>query len=157
MSRVTVDELMDELYEMLDRAAKLPLSGGKCLLDPEEVRSLLNELRECLPEESRQARAIVADRSHILNDARREADAIIRTAEERARVMVSQDVIVRQAQDKANDLLEQTQQKVREMRQASNDYVDDLMLRVDDAVAATLSELRKTRQNIKATQRSGQH
>ena len=32
MSRVTVDELMDELYEMLDRAAKLPLSGGKCLL-----------------------------------------------------------------------------------------------------------------------------
>lgn len=41
--------------------------------------------------------------------------------------MVSQNEIVKQAQQKANDLLNQTQQKCREMRRVSNEYVDDLM------------------------------
>ena len=34
--------------------------------------------------------------------------------------------------------------------------VDDLMKRTDDALAENLAELRKARQNIKASQRSGQ-
>ena len=71
-----------------------------------------------------------------------------------ARTMVSQNEIVKQAQQKANDLMNQTQQKCREMRRVSNEYVDDLMRRTDDALAANLSELRKTRQSIKATQRN---
>ena len=45
----------------------------------------------------------------------------------------------------------------REMRKASNDYIDDLMRRTDEGLAANLAELRKTRQNIKASQRSGQN
>ena len=43
--------------------------------------------------------------------------------------MVNQDEIVRQAQQKANELIAQAQQKFKEMRKASNDYVDDLMRR----------------------------
>ena len=37
--------------------------------------------------------------------------------------MVSQDEVVRQAQQKANELIAQAQQKFKEMRKASNDYV----------------------------------
>ena len=54
-------------------------------------------------------------------------------------------------------MISQTQAKIREMRKASNDYIDDLMKRTDDALAANLAELRKTRQSIKASQRSGQN
>ena len=57
--------------------------------------------------------------------------------------MVNQDEIVKQAQQKANDLLTQTQIKTREMRKAANEYVDDLMRRTDEALAANLAELRK--------------
>ena len=71
--------------------------------------------------------------------------------------MVNQDEIVRQAQAKANDLILQGQNKYREMRKATNDYVDDIMRRTDEALAETLSELRKTRQNIKATQKTSQN
>ena len=78
-------------------------------------------------------------------------------AEERARTLVNQDEIVRQAQQKANELLAQSQARFREMRKASNDYIDDLMRRTDEGLAANLAELRKTRQNIKASQRSGQN
>ena len=99
----------------------------------------------------------MADRSQIISDARREAETIVRVAEERARTLVNQDEIVRQAQQKANELLAQSQARFREMRKASNDYIDDLMRRTDEGLAANLAELRKTRQNIKASQRSGQN
>lgn len=153
-TNITVDDLLDELEEMVDKATHLPLSRGRAVLDSNDVRDIIADIRENMPQESRQARAIVADRNQIISDARREAETIIRVAEEKARAMVNQNEIVKQAQQKANDLLSQTQQKCREMRKASNEYIDDLMKRTDDALAEHLSELRKTRQSIKASQRS---
>ena len=150
---MNTEDLLDELYEMVDKAWNLPLSGGRAVLDGEEVKQILDEIRDSLPQELRQARAIGADRAQIVNDAKREGETIIRVAEERARNMVNQDEIVRQAQAKANDLITQAQAKFREMRRASNEYIDDLMKRTDDALAENLAELRKTRQNIKASQR----
>ena len=153
---MSVEELIDELYDMVDKAWNLPLSGGRAVLDGEDVKRILDELRDSLPQELRQARAIVADRSQIISDAKRESESIIRIAEERAKTMVNQDEIVKQAQTKANELINQSQAKFREMRRASNEYIDDLMKRTDDALVATLAELRKTRSNIKASQRGGQ-
>lgn len=154
---LNVEELIDELYDMVEKAWNLPLSRGRAMLDVEEVKEILDEIREALPQEIRQAKAIVADRSQIISDARREAETIVRVAEERARTLVNQDEIVRQAQQKANELLAQSQARFREMRKASNDYIDDLMRRTDEGLATNLAELRKTRQNIKASQRSGQN
>ena len=153
---MSMEDLVDELYDMVDKAWNLPLSGGRAVLDGEEVKQILDEMRDSLPQELRQARAIVADRNQIISDAKREAESIIRVAEERAKAMVNQDEIVKQAQQKANELISQSQTKFREMRRASNDYIDDLMKRTDDALAENLAELRKTRQNIKASQRNNQ-
>lgn len=151
---MSVDDLIDELYDMVEKAWSLPLSRGRAVLDGEQVRQILDEIRATLPQEVHQARAIVADRSQILADAKREADTVIRVAQERAKALVAQDEIVRQAQQKANDLASQAQAKSREMRRATNDYVDDLMKRTDDELAQLLAEARKVRQNIKASQRS---
>ena len=139
-TNITVDDLLDELEEMVDKATHLPLARGRAVLDSNDVRDIIADIRENMPQESRQARAIVADRNQIISDARREAETIIRVAEEKARAMVNQNEIVKQAQQKANDLLSQTQQKCREMRKASNDYIDDLMKRTDDALAEHLSD-----------------
>ena len=74
--------------------------------------------RENLPQELLKAKAIVADRNQIISTAKMEAETKIRVAEERARAMVNQDEIVKQAQQKANDLLTQTQIKTREDAQS---------------------------------------
>ena len=149
--------MIDELYAMVEKAWSLPLSHGRAVLDGDEVKKILDEIKQALPQEIRQAKAIVADRSQIISDARQEAETIVRLAEERKKAMINQHEIVKQAQQKSNDMISQTQAKIREMRKASNDYIDDLMKRTDDALAANLAELRKTRQNIKASQRSGQN
>ena len=152
---MTVEELLEELDEMVDRSWSLPLSGGRTVMDAERIREILDDIRANLPQELRQARAIVADRAQIIGDAKREAETIVRVAEERSKALVNRDEIVQQAQARANDLIAQEQTRAREMRKATNDYVEDLMRRTDEALTANLAELRKTRQNIKASLRSG--
>lgn len=155
-NQATIEDLLDELYDLADKGWQMPLSNGKVLVDGEELRAILNEIREEIPAEIQKAKAIVADRQHIIAEANREAETIIRVAEEKQKALVSQDEIVRQAQAKANDLIAQAQAKFKEMRNASSDYVDELMRRTDESLTESLTELRKTRQNIKASQRNQQ-
>lgn len=155
-NQANIESLLDELYDIIDKGWALPLSGGKVFVDGDEARQILDEVRDQIPDEIRKAQAIVADREQILAEAQREAETMVRVAEEKAKALVNQEEIVRQAQAKANDLIMQGQAKFKEMRKASNDYIDDLMRRSDEALAETLAELRKTRQNIKAAQRNSQ-
>lgn len=155
-NQATMEDLIEELYDVLEKGWKMPLSAGKVFVDGEEVRQILDEIKDEIPAEVAQARNIVADRDAIIEDANREADTIIRVAQEKAEAMVAQDEVVRQAQAKANELLSQAQQKFKEMRRASNDYVEDLMRRADESLSENLAELRKTRQNIKNSQRNSQ-
>ena len=148
-----VENLVDQRDEMLEGAISLPLSNGTVVVDSVKVRRLLEDIRLNMPKDIRSASMIVNDRAQIIADAKKEAEGIVRQAEERARLMVSRDEITRQAQDKAALLLSQTRTKSTEIRKAANDYVDDLMQRTDDSIAVALAELRKARQNIKSSQR----
>ena len=125
--------------------------SGKSFIDSEDAKQILDEIREAIPSEVRKAKAIVADRAQIISEAQREAETIVRVAEEKAKALVNQEEIVRQAQAKANYIMAQTQEKFRSMQKASNDYVEDLLRRTDDAMSASLAELRKTRQSIHGT------
>lgn len=148
---MNIDELLDMIDEMIDSAWGLPLSGGRCFIDAEKLRDTIDDIRLNLPQEIKQAKNIVADRSDIINNARREAEAIVRTAEERSRQLVAQEEIVKQAQSKANDILSSAQAKAREMRRAANDYVEDIMKRTDEALTNNLAELRNARKSLRSS------
>ena len=74
---MNVEEILDMMDEMIDKAWNLPLTGGRCVIDTEKVREMIDEIRLNLPQEVKQAKGIVADRSEILSVARREAEAIV--------------------------------------------------------------------------------
>ena len=150
--QVSVEKYLRELEEMIEKAPSLPMSS-KVRVDANEVLDVIRDIRDHLPGEIDQARAVVADRNQILADARRRSEKIIRAAEEKARIMVNQSEITRQAQIQARDLTEQTQKKCRELRRASYEYADGMMKRADEALAQSLSELRQTRQNMRANQK----
>ncbi len=152
----TIEDLLDALDDVIDRGWSVPLSGGKVFADGQEIREIVDEIRELIPDEIRKAREIISQKEQIMIEAQRDADTVVRVAEEKARNIINQDELVRQAQAKANDLIMQGQAKFKEMRNASNYYVDELMRRADESVSDTLAELRKTRQNIKAAQKTNQ-
>lgn len=144
---MNMEELLDKLDEILDNSMKLP--GGKSVVSIEKMRIVIDDIRLNVPQEIKQARGIVADRAEIIANAKKEAENIIHNAEERARAMVAQEEITKLAQQKANETVAQAQAKSREMRKAAQDFVEEIMRRVDESLTVNLSEVRKTRQALR--------
>jgi len=150
-----VEEIIEQIESSVKEARSLPLMGGRVVVEADQILELLSELSICLPSELRQAKAIVADRSKIIDNAKEEAESIIRVAEERRKNMVNESEIMRQAKASAEQLLTDAKLKSKEVRKAANDYVEEIMKRADEMLTANVNELRKTRQSIKASQRQG--
>lgn len=149
-----VDELIQELQDLVGDAKTMPLSGGKVLIEADKIYDILDEIQDTLPAEVRQAKNIVADRGQIIAEAKKEAEDIIRAAEERKKQMIEQSEVMREAKSEAAELLNDAKAKASELRKAANDYVENVMKRTDDAITAQLTELRKTRQNLRITKKS---
>lgn len=149
-----VDELINELQDLVADAKSIPLTGGKVMVEAEKIYDILDEIQDTLPAEVRQAKNIVADRSQIIAEAKKESEDIIRAAEERKKQLIDQSEIMRAAKAEAAELLNEVKGKASEMRKAANDYVENIMKKTDDAITAQLTELRKTRQNLRITKKS---
>ena len=40
-----IEEILDQLDELIDRSWSLPLTGGRCVVDADKVRELLDDVR----------------------------------------------------------------------------------------------------------------
>ena len=109
-----LESILNELDEVLEGAVTLPLTS-KCMVDAERIRELIDDIRLNIPSEIKQARAVVADRNEILSGAKQEAEDLIRRAEERAKNLVDNDTIVRQANAKGMAMLSEASQKAADM------------------------------------------
>ena len=151
---MNIEEILEQLDDMLDTAWAMPLSGGKVVVDGDRVRDLLDAIRANLPSEFRQARAIVKDRAEIVDTAKKEAEAIIRNAEERRNQILSLEEIVVQAQEKANEIHAQTQKRAREMRRSAQEYTDDLLRRTEEILAQQVGQVRQARISLRNNKQS---
>lgn len=146
---MNVDDMVDLLDDMFEDSVKMPLTGGKCLIDSQKARDLIDDIRMNLPQEIRQAKAIVADRSEIIAIAKAEAEDIIRNAEERAKSIINKDELVIQAQNRANEILSLAHQKSREVRIAANDFADEVLRSAEEVLVKSANEVKQTRTTLR--------
>ena len=145
-----IEETITTLYEMVQDAWSLPLGAEKCVVERDKVLDLLDEISNQLPGELKQAKTIVESRNEVITNAKREAENILKQAEQRAKQMISREEVVKQAEQQAAEMMKAAQQKIKELRQVTNDYVDDAMKRTEDAIAQALSEVRESRSKFRA-------
>ena len=148
---------VEELLQVLTNAVQdgFSLGRSKCVVDRARVLEIIDEIISEIPSEIEQARNIVDTKNEIINSARREAEAIKRAAEERARQLVSQEEVVIAARQKANEMVSAAEAKTKELRLATNRYVDDSLARAEEALGEALNELRTSRGNFKNASNAG--
>lgn len=149
-----VDDLILQLQDVVNDAKAIPFSSGKVMVRSDEIYDILDQIQDAMPAEVRQAKNIVSDRKQILSEANREAESIIRNAEERKKAMLNQNEIVREAQAKAKEIVDDAKQKSAEIRKAANVYVDSIIKRTEESLSTQLDEIRKTRTNILNSQKA---
>ncbi|MBO4493291.1 MAG: vacuolar-type H+-ATPase subunit H, partial [Ruminococcus sp.] len=106
---MSIDEILEEMDELLDKAGSVPFVSHKKVIDGERMRELINDVRLNMPHELKEAKKIEFDCQRILNEAKLNAESIIRKAEERAAQIVSREAIVTEAKKKALDMLTKAQ------------------------------------------------
>ena len=100
-----VEELLDMLYEMIEDAKNMPLSSDKCILERDKALDLLDEIRGQFPMELSEAKKLIAARTEYINSAKREGELIRKQAEDQARQMVSENELLAQTKQKANEMM----------------------------------------------------
>ena len=146
---MNIDELLDSMDETLEEAFSFPFAGGKRRVDIEKVRDIIDDIRLSMPNEIRQAKAIVNDRADIIDAAKREADVIVKRAEERARVIVSQEAIVKAAATRANEISTQAQEKSRETRTKMTEYCENMLKKTEEQLTKSVGEVKTLRTTLR--------
>lgn len=152
---MNVKELLDTIEDAVEEGANVPLSGGKKIVDAEQIRNLLDEVRENLPGELRQAQQIVNDRAQIVDSANAQAQAIVKKAEERARILVSEAEIVRAAQQRASEIVSAAQTEARTVRQTVTDYCDNMLKTTEETMSENAAQVKNVRANLRQNPRRG--
>lgn len=146
---MNVNELLDTIEDTLDESASMPLSGGKRLVDVAQIQEYLDEIRANLPGELRQAQQIVNDRAQIVDSANAQAQAIVKKAEERARILTSDAEIVKAAQQRAAEISSSTQAEMRALRQKVTDYCDNMLRNTEEVMAENAAQVKNVRANLR--------
>ena len=146
---MNVNELLDTIEDTLEESTSMPLSGGKRLVDVEKVRDYLDDIRANLPGELRQAQQSVNDRAQIVDTANAQAQAIVKKAEERARILVSDAEIVKAAQQRAAEITAAAQSESRTLRQTVTDYCDNMLKTTEEAMVENAAQVKNVRANLR--------
>ena len=123
---MNVNELLDTIEDTLEESTSMPLSGGKRLVDVEKVRDYLDDIR-----------------------ANAQAQAIVKKAEERARILVSDAEIVKAAQQRAAEITAAAQSESRTLRQTVTDYCDNMLKTTEEAMVENAAQVKNVRANLR--------
>lgn len=150
MNEQTMEDIISALYDMVQDARAVPLAADKCIVERDKVLDMLDEIIAQLPVELKQARTIVESRNELIGQARREAETMVMQATEKADKMITEEAIYQETKRKCQEMVEQTQSRMAELRRVSNDYMNDALRRTEEAISLSLDDVRDTRAKFAA-------
>ena len=145
MSTRNTEDIIGALYDLVQDARSVPLKADMCMVERDKVLDMLDEIITNLPAELKQSRTIVESRNELISQARREAETIIRQAQEQAEDLVNKENIYMEARRRSEELVKQTQAKINDLKLAGNTYMDGNLRQTEEVIARCLAEVKETR------------
>ena len=140
--------LLDELEEYLEEARTLPFTS-KALVDKEEILDIIKEIRLKLPDELKQAKWVKEERTRILVEAEKEADGIVKEAENRIISMIDEHEITRKAYEQKAQIIETANEMSREISKGTKDYADNILEKIQTVLEDALKTVENNRKELK--------
>ena len=139
MANNDIIELLDILYGMVNEAWSVPLGNDKCIIEREKAIEIINEIKVNLPTAIAEAQRLVSARDEFIGNAKREAEAMRKNAEEQARIMIEEQEIVRVARAKS-----------KELRRVASEYVEQIMSETERSMQEALATVQNAHNSFKA-------
>lgn len=133
--RMTVLDVLETIDKMLETAQKMPLTGGKVLVDPDELSDCVSAIRRGLPDDIQQARWIREEQKRILDQAREEYKKTLIEAKKEADRMVEEHTITTRAKEVALGVYNEADSYSKNMRLKTFDYIDKVLYNFRSSIA----------------------
>ncbi len=145
-----VFELIQEVIGRIEDARSMPLSGS-AMVDRDELLALLDEALGAFPVELQQARWQLRDRDELLQRAATDASLIIDEARSRVAQMVQNTEVVRSAERRARQLIDDAEAQARRRKHEIDDYCERRLAKFDGDLTQILQRVQAARQKLSAT------
>ncbi len=149
MENKTIDQLLSSLAALVGDARGSLFGQDKCMVDREQLLYLVDALQTQLPAEISEAKTIISNCNALKTnakkeaaDTRREADQVLRDAEERAAKMVEETTIVELAKKREKEILDNAQQQRAMLVEGAIKFADRIMEEAQQTVTGTLDALK---------------
>lgn len=146
-----VTALLDELVELVESARSMPMSAS-CVVNRSEVLGRLDDLRDRLPEAMGEAKGLLQERSAVLQEGEREAEAVREQAHAERTRLLEQTEVLRAAQARADHLLAEATGQAEAMRAEVDDYVDGKLAHFEVVLTKTLETVGRGRTKLAGPQ-----
>lgn len=140
--------LLETLEEALENSKAIPFSG-KSIVEKEELLDIIKEIRIKLPDELKQAKWVKEERGRILVEAQKEADDIVKEAENRIISMIDEHEITRKAYEQKAQIIETANEMSREISKGTKDYADNLLAKLEVVLEDALKTVQNNRKELK--------
>jgi len=140
--------LLETLEDLLENSRNLPFTT-KSMVDKEEMLEIIKEIRIKLPDELKQAKWIKEERQRILVEAQKEADGIVKEAENRIISMIDEHEITRKAYEQKAEIIETANEMSREISKGTKDYADSVLEGIEIALEDALKVIQNNRRELK--------
>ncbi len=150
MDNKDVIALLDALYAMVTEAWNVPLGNDKCIIERAKAIELINDIKESLPSSIAESKRLVAARDEFIGNAKREAEAVRKAAEEQAKAMVEQQEVMRVARARSSEMISSAEAKSRELRKLARDYVTDIMRQCEDSISGALNTIQLANRDLQS-------
>ncbi|QNU65485.1 ATPase [Ruminiclostridium herbifermentans] len=140
--------VLETLEDLIEKSSGVPFSG-KCIVDREEVLEIVKEMRLKLPDDIKQAKWVKEERQRILLQAQKEADNILKDAENKIASLVDEHEITKKAYEQANEIVGSAQKNAREIRLGAREYADSVLSKVEEILSDATDVIRTNRKELK--------
>lgn len=144
--------LIDRLEELVEEARSFPGFGNTAMVDRDAAFDVIDQMRQTIPEELKQARWIVKERQAMLDEARSESDRIVKQAQEEAEKMTSEEEILKRAEQRGTEIMEEARRREREIRLGAEDYADDVLASLEENLGRLLEAVQRGRSQLQGVQ-----
>ncbi len=135
-------ELLDRLEQAVVTARSVPFSNN-CVVDREEMLVLIGMIRESLPSELKQAKWLLEQNRQLIAEARKEAESMIREAENRMATMIDEHEITLMARQQAEQMIEAANDSAWKIRAGAIEYARKQLMDLDEQLTSMLVMIQK--------------
>ena len=149
-----IREIIDRIESAVSTSARLPM-GGRTVVHTEPLLELLDQLRDAIPNNIREANQILNMRDNIISQAQMEARRIKASAEEEAKTRTSESQVLADAQRRAEESMLEAQHRAQKMVGDAEKQARARREGADQYAREVLGKLEEELANLQATVKAG--